>query len=79
MLILSTAVGIYYGFLAKTKQNTVNEYLLGGKRMHIVPISMSLIASHISGSTLLGVPVEVYTGGTQYWMFVVPAVVVSKS
>lgn len=45
MLLLSSLVGVYYGFLAKTKQNTVKEYLLGGKTMHIVPISMSLIAS----------------------------------
>lgn len=45
MLALSTLIGIYYGFLAKTKQNTVKEYLLGGKTMHIVPISVSLIAS----------------------------------
>lgn len=45
MLLLSTLIGIYYGFWAKTKQNTVKEYLLGGKTMHIVPISMSLIAS----------------------------------
>lgn len=45
MLFLSTIIGVYYGFLAKTKQNTVKEYLLGGKQMHIVPISLSLIAS----------------------------------
>lgn len=45
LLLLSTVIGIYYGFLAKTKQNTVKQYLLGGKTMHIVPISMSLIAS----------------------------------
>ncbi|XP_037034061.1 sodium-coupled monocarboxylate transporter 2-like [Bradysia coprophila] len=79
MLLLSSLIGIYYGFLAKTKQNTVNEYLLGGKTMHIVPIAMSLIASHISGSTLLGVPVEIYTHGTQYWMFIMPALVVAVS
>lgn len=45
MLLLSTFIGLYYGFVAKTKQNTVKEYLLGGKTMHILPISMSLIAS----------------------------------
>lgn len=45
MLLLSSIIGIYYGFVAKTKQNTVKEYLLGGKTMHIVPISVSLIAS----------------------------------
>lgn len=45
MLLLSSFIGIYYGFMAKTKQNTVKQYLLGGKTMHIVPIAMSLIAS----------------------------------
>ncbi|EFN79439.1 Sodium-coupled monocarboxylate transporter 1 [Harpegnathos saltator] len=34
--------------------------------MSFVPISMSLIASHISGVSLLGVPSEVYQYGTQY-------------
>lgn len=45
MLLLSTLIGIYYGFLAKTKQNTVKEYLLGGKTMHVFPIALSLVAS----------------------------------
>lgn len=45
LLILSSAIGIYYGFLSKTKQNNANEYLLGGKKMALFPISVSLIVS----------------------------------
>uniref|UniRef100_A0A2S2QY91 Sodium-coupled monocarboxylate transporter 2 n=1 Tax=Sipha flava TaxID=143950 RepID=A0A2S2QY91_9HEMI len=65
MLSLSVVVGLYYGCVER-KQNTVNEYLLGGKHMSVFPITMSLIASHISGITLLGVPSEIYSNGTQY-------------
>ncbi|KAF0734737.1 sodium-coupled monocarboxylate transporter 1-like [Aphis craccivora] len=64
MLGLSVVIGLYYGCFSK--QNTVSDYLLGGKHMSVFPITMSLIASHISGITLLGVPSEIYSNGTQY-------------
>lgn len=64
MLGLSVVIGLYYGCISK--QNTVNDYLLGGKHMSVFPITMSLVASHISGITLLGVPSEIYSNGTQY-------------
>lgn len=44
MLLLSALIGVYFAFFAKQKQNTTAEYLLGGKKMGIFPISMSLIA-----------------------------------
>ncbi|VVC39886.1 Sodium/solute symporter [Cinara cedri] len=65
MLSMSVFVGLYYGCV-DGKQNTINEYLLGGKHMAVFPITMSMISSHISGITLLGVPSEVYSHGTQY-------------
>ncbi|XP_059477403.1 sodium-coupled monocarboxylate transporter 1-like [Neocloeon triangulifer] len=77
MLLFSALIGIYFAFFAKQKQNTTNEYLMGGKSMGIFPISMSLIASYISGIALLGLPAEMYTFGTQYWMIVLPEIAVS--
>ncbi|XP_050435700.1 sodium-coupled monocarboxylate transporter 1-like [Adelges cooleyi] len=65
MMTLSVLIGLYYGFVER-KQNTVDDYLLGGKHMSVFPITMSLIASHVSGVTLLGVPSEVYVYGAQY-------------
>lgn len=47
MLGLSAIIGLYYGFFAKQKQNTTKEYLMGGKTMGIVPISLSLIARYL--------------------------------
>ncbi|XP_046396446.1 sodium-coupled monocarboxylate transporter 1-like isoform X2 [Ischnura elegans] len=66
MLIVSASIGVYFGFFAKKKQNTTSEYLMGGKTMGIAPVAMSLIASYVSGITLLGVPGETYRYGTQF-------------
>ncbi|XP_050533671.1 sodium-coupled monocarboxylate transporter 1-like [Daktulosphaira vitifoliae] len=65
MLGISISIGVYYGFIER-KQNTITDYLLGGKHMAVFPITMSLIASHVSGITLLGTPSEIYVYGTQY-------------
>lgn len=48
MLGLSVLVGLYYGLVAK--QNTVTDYLLGGKHMSVFPITMSLIARYVFAS-----------------------------
>uniref|UniRef100_A0A182NTY1 Sodium/solute symporter n=1 Tax=Anopheles dirus TaxID=7168 RepID=A0A182NTY1_9DIPT len=77
LLLLSTFIGVYFGFVSKIKQNNKKEYLLGGKTMNKFPVSASLIASHISGITMLGVPSEMYSHGTQYWMFIIPAFTVA--
>lgn len=70
VLVLSALIGVYYGFISKKKQNTTAEYLLGGKSMSTFPVSLSLIASNISGIALLGIPSEIYMYGTQYAMFI---------
>ncbi|XP_073957494.1 sodium-coupled monocarboxylate transporter 1-like [Choristoneura fumiferana] len=64
MLAISAVVGVYWGFMKK--QTTQTDYLLGGRNMKVVPVAMSLVASFVSGITLLGSPTEVYMYGTQY-------------
>lgn len=45
VLGLSIVIGLYYGCV-KGKQNTIEEYLLGGKHMSVFSIAMSLIARY---------------------------------
>lgn len=45
MLGVSVIIGLYYGCV-EAKQNTVNDYLLGGKHMSVFPITMSLISRY---------------------------------
>ncbi|XP_045470959.1 sodium-coupled monocarboxylate transporter 1-like isoform X2 [Harmonia axyridis] len=64
MLFLCVLVGFYFGFI-KTSENA-QEYLMGGRNMQIFPVAMSLLASYISGISMLGIPTEVYVYGIQY-------------
>ncbi|XP_024083518.1 sodium-coupled monocarboxylate transporter 2-like isoform X2 [Cimex lectularius] len=66
MLATSSVIGLYFGCFKQ--QDSVSEYLLGGKRMGMVPVAVSLVSSYISGVTLLGVPTEIYTYGTQFFL-----------
>ncbi|CAH1367545.1 unnamed protein product, partial [Tenebrio molitor] len=77
MLLVSASIGVYFGFF-KSKYNTTREYLLGGRKMKVVPIALSIAVSQFSGITVIGVPADVYTYGATYWLvclssiFVVP-------
>ncbi|XP_059611526.1 sodium-coupled monocarboxylate transporter 1-like [Phlebotomus argentipes] len=64
MLFFCILIGIYFGFIKNV--DTESEYLVGGRQMQVFPIALSLIASFISGITLLGLPTEVYSYGIQY-------------
>lgn len=77
LIVLSCVIGLYYGFFAKRKQNTTEQYMLGGKKMNIFAVSASLVASHVSATTLIGVPADIYAYGTQYWMIIIPVTCVA--
>lgn len=67
MLVISCLIGTFYGFFAK-KQETSQDFLLGGSSMGTLPMAMSLAASFITAIELLGNPAEMYEQGTQFWM-----------
>ncbi|XP_055908293.1 sodium-coupled monocarboxylate transporter 1 [Eupeodes corollae] len=64
MFVLCIFIGIYFGFLKKSLSES--DYLMGGRNMLVMPIALSLVASFVSGITLLGLPTEVYSYGIQY-------------
>lgn len=64
MLLLCVVIGLYFGFVQKAKNS--QEYLMGGRNMTVLPIATSLLASFISGISLLGIPTEIYVYGIQY-------------
>lgn len=67
VLAVSAAIGIYYGCTGG-KQKTTAEFLMADRKMHVIPVTLSLLASFMSAITLLGTPAEIYMYGTQYWM-----------
>lgn len=69
MLLISAAAGIWH--FRKAQKSNTEDYLLGGKGMSLYPVSASLVASFISGVTILGTPAEIYNFGTQYWITII--------
>ena len=63
MLAICTFIGLYFGYVdyRKKKRATTSDanteaanYLVGGRDMGLVPIALSLTASFVSGTVLLG-------------------------
>ncbi|KAJ8917444.1 hypothetical protein NQ315_005491, partial [Exocentrus adspersus] len=75
MLVLSALTGLYYGcrsrYCKNVEDQTLREYLTGNRNLRPFPVALSLIASYVSGVTILGTPSEIYNFGTQYWFIVI--------
>jgi len=76
MLLISAAIGVWYGCGPGGKQETTKEYLLADKKMRIVPVAISLLVSYLSAITLLGVPSEIYTYGAQYYVLIISYLII---
>ncbi|KAM3963394.1 sodium-coupled monocarboxylate transporter 1 [Aphomia sociella] len=75
MLIVSCAIGVFYGFFGE-KQTSGDDFLLGGSSMGTIPMTLSLVTSFITAIELLGNPAEMYTAGAQFWMICIAFVLV---
>ena len=53
VLAISAAIGIYYGCTGG-RQRTTAEFLMADRKMHVLPVTLSLLASFMSAITLLG-------------------------
>ncbi|XP_053681280.1 sodium-coupled monocarboxylate transporter 1-like [Anopheles nili] len=83
-LLICVIIGVYFGwkdwrFQRKRKHNVRRgsealNYLVGGRKMKIFPVAMSLIASFISGIAVMGASTETYLHGTQF-CFVFTAII----
>ena len=76
MLLLSALIGIWHGCRPGGRQNTTAEYLLGDRQMKSWPIAISILVSFLSAISLLGLPGEIYTYGTQFYLVILSYVLV---
>ncbi len=51
----------------KKKKNTTEDFLMAGRKMAILPVSISMIATSLSATSILGNPVELYYYGVVLW------------
>ncbi|XP_056281325.1 sodium-coupled monocarboxylate transporter 1 [Pseudoliparis swirei] len=62
MLLVSAAVGVYFAWMDRG-QASLGDFLMGGRRLTALPVSLSLTASFMSAITVLSNPAEVYRYG----------------
>ena len=67
MVVVSLGIGIFYAIRgARSSQASTTDYLLGGRKMGMIPVSISILVSYLSGILILGTPAEIYTEGTMF-------------
>jgi uncharacterized protein YqhQ len=77
-LLMSMIVGIYHGIAHGNNSSTrnrsgskkittdhekTNNFLIGNKKLPILPVTLSLLTTFISGISLLAIPAEIYERG----------------
>uniref|UniRef100_A0A673BKG1 Solute carrier family 5 member 8 n=1 Tax=Sphaeramia orbicularis TaxID=375764 RepID=A0A673BKG1_9TELE len=70
MLVMSAAVGIYYAWVDRDQRSSA-DFLMGGRRLTALPVSLSLTASFMSAITVLSNPAEVYRYGASIGFFAI--------
>ncbi|XP_060561770.1 sodium-coupled monocarboxylate transporter 1-like isoform X1 [Ruditapes philippinarum] len=71
LLGISALIGVYYAVKShynKTADST-GEFLMGGRKIPLLPASVSILVSFMSAITILGAPAEMYTAGTMYFLY----------
>ena len=66
ILLTSVGIGIVFAFKGKG-QNTTSEYLMGRRKLRLIPVATSMFMSYISAILLLGSTAEMFKHGVQYW------------
>jgi sodium-coupled monocarboxylate transporter 8/12 len=69
-ILIGAFQAIKAAFFAK-KQEDAEDFLVGGRSMSILPVAISVLSAFLSAILILGTPAEVYTEGTQYFMYVI--------
>ena len=68
-LLASLSIGVYFA-VADRRKNTTEDYLLGGRKLGLVSVAISMCVSVVSSNTFLGAPAELYTYGIHYELMI---------
>ena len=68
-LCSSFSIGLYFA-CAKDKNKTPDDYLVAGRSMNLIPVTISFIVSFFSAISMLGNASEIYYYGIEVWFAV---------
>ncbi|XP_071115367.1 sodium-coupled monocarboxylate transporter 2-like [Haliotis cracherodii] len=65
-LICALGIGLVFAIKSR-KSDDPSEFLVAGRSMGVLPVTLSLVVTFISALTLLGLPAEIYSYNTMFW------------
>ena len=71
-LVISLAIGIYHS-LTGGRQKTTSEFIMGNRRLKVIPTAISFFVSFKSAIMLLGHTAETYSYWIQFIIFAITA------
>ena len=66
-LLISAGIGLYHG-CSGGRQRTTSEFLMGNRRLQMLPVAVPIFVSYARGVIVIGHPAEIYTRGTLFSM-----------
>nr|XP_054766894.1 sodium-coupled monocarboxylate transporter 1-like [Lytechinus pictus] len=71
MLVLSLVIGLVAAYVERRHRGrhriTSERFLLGSRRLNVIPVSMSMTIPFAAAINILGTPVDVYMYNTMFW------------
>jgi len=67
MLVISFGIGVYHAFISSKSKE---DFVMGSRNFGIIPMAISLCASFNSAYMILGIPGEIYSYGTQFFIMI---------
>ena len=69
-LAISLGIGVFFGIRDRNTKST-EEFLMGGRSQHWIPVGLSLLVSILNGVFIIGVPAEVHYYGPVHMLLAV--------
>ena len=66
-LLITAGIGLYYA-CSGGRQCTTSEFLMGNRRLQMLPVAVSIFVSYASGVIVIGHPAEIYIRATLFTM-----------
>ncbi|TKR96406.1 hypothetical protein L596_010424 [Steinernema carpocapsae] len=73
-MCISVGVGFYYAVIGRFRKRVQNvktktdDYLMGGRKLPYLPVTMSLLTTFLSGKAILGTPAEIFDHGALWFL-----------
>nr|XP_054922621.1 sodium-coupled monocarboxylate transporter 1-like [Dermacentor andersoni] len=70
LLALSAGIGAFFAWRDRRDKSN-RQFLTANKQLGWLPVSVSMVASFVSASSILGLPSQVFVRGSTLWMNVI--------